>query len=45
MEYAAQTDTPVAGNSFIPFVTSPGDLRDLGRPFRYDPRRSPGLIA
>ena len=28
-----------------PFVTSPGDLRDLGRPFRYEPRRSPGLIT
>ena len=27
------------------FVTSPGDLRDLGRLFRYEPRRSPGLIA
>ena len=30
---------------FNPFVTSPGDLRDLGRPFRYEARRSPGLIA
>ena len=28
-----------------PFVTSPGDLRDLGRPFRYEARRSPGLIT
>ena len=28
-----------------PFVTSPGDLRDSGEPFRYEPRRSPGLIA
>ena len=28
-----------------PFVTRPGDLRDLGRPFRYEARRSPGLIA
>ena len=28
-----------------PFVTSPGDLRNLGRPFRYEARRSPGLIA
>ena len=28
-----------------PFVTSPGDLRDSGRPFRYEARRSPGLIA
>ena len=27
------------------FVTSPGDLRDLGRLFRYEARRSPGLIA
>ena len=26
------------------FVTSPGDLRDLGRLFRYEARRSPGLI-
>ena len=31
--------------SFNPFVTSPGDLRDLGRLFRYEARRSPGLIA
>ena len=30
---------------FNPFVTSPGDLRDLGRLFRYEARRSPGLIA
>ena len=30
---------------FDPFVTRPGDLRDLGRPFRYEPRRSPGLNA
>ena len=30
---------------FNPFVTSPGDLRGSGRPFRYEPRRSPGLIA
>ena len=28
-----------------PFVTSPGDLRDLGSLFRYEARRSPGLIA
>ena len=28
-----------------PFVTSPGDLRDLGRSFRYEPRRSTGVIA
>ena len=28
-----------------PFVTRPGDLRNLGRPFRYEARRSPGLIA
>ena len=31
--------------SLNPFVTSPGDLRDLGRPFRYEARRSPGLIT
>ena len=30
---------------YNPFVTSPGDLCNLGRPFRYEPRRSPGLIA
>ena len=37
----------VLENVFIlnPFVTSPGDLRDLVRPFWYEPRRSPGLIA
>ena len=28
-----------------PFVTSPGDLRDLWTPFRYEARRSPGPIA
>ena len=27
------------------FVTRPGDLRDSGRAFRYEARRSPGLIA
>ena len=32
-------------NYLNPFVTSPGDLRDLGRLFRYEARRSPGLIA
>ena len=31
--------------SLNPFVTSPGDLRDLGSPFWYEARRSPGLIA
>ena len=28
-----------------PFVTRPGDLRNLVRPFRYEARRSPGLIS
>ena len=27
-----------------PFVTSLGDLRDLGKPFRCEPQRSAGLI-
>ena len=36
---------PEALDTFNPVVTSPGDLRDLERPFRYEPRRSPGLIA
>ena len=31
--------------SVNPFVTSPGDLRDLVRLFRYEARRSPGLTA
>ena len=31
--------------SVNPFVTSPGDLCDLARLFRYEARRSPGLIA
>ena len=32
-------------SNFNLFVTSPGDLRNLGRPFRYKARRSPALIA
>ena len=32
-------------NCVNPFVTSPGDLRVLGRLFRYEAQRSPGLIA
>ena len=28
-----------------PFVTSPRDLRGLGRPFWYEPLRFPGQIA
>ena len=43
--YVVTSLTSALSNTINPFVTSPGDLRDLGRPFRYEPRRSPGLIA
>ena len=35
----------IRGTILNPFVTRPGDPRDLETLFRYEPRRSPGLIA